>query len=202
MSSALIDNDVLVKPLTSRDLPKVRELHSKILPVQYPASFFLQLLLIPTRACFIAYRRAHPTIPIGFISAAIQQPVSTLKCFTLESQSPEDHPVSSTTPLEPKATLDLNKPRLEILTLGVLPSYQQHGLARRLVQRVVDTLRQSCATNSLDGTLIYANVSTSNTEALKFYERIGMAVSSEVIRGLYRSISYGSKDAYLVVGVM
>ena len=96
---------------------------------------------------------------------------------------------------------DKNFPRLEILTLGVLPPYQKRGLARRLVQRVLDNLRESWNTNLLDGTLVYANVSTCNIEALKFYERMGMVISSEVIRNLYRTLS-GCKDGYVVVGVL
>ncbi|KAF8198003.1 acyl-CoA N-acyltransferase [Pholiota molesta] len=193
-------SEVVIKPLTSHDLPKVRDLHSKLLPVQYPTSFFLQLLLIPTRACFVAYKRAHPNVPIGFISAAIQQPLSTLKCFTTP-KSTEINPNVSTKPRD-RTTIDLSKPRLEILTLGVLPSCQHCGLARKLIRWVVDTLRESCATTSLDGIPIYANVATSNTEAIEFYKHIGLNVSPNIIRNVYRTLSYGSKDAYLVVGVI
>ncbi|KDR75327.1 hypothetical protein GALMADRAFT_249366 [Galerina marginata CBS 339.88] len=189
-------DDILVQPLTSRDLPNVRDLHSKVLPVSYPPSFFLQLLVIPTRTCLIAYKRGHPKQPLGFISAAIQKP-SVLKC--LISGSSEDPPLVSSVPRDS----DLSKPCLEILTLGVLPSYQQRGLARLLVQRMVDNLGGLCAMNSLvDGVLIYANVSTSNTQALTFYKRMGMVISSEVIKNLYRTLSYGSKDAYLVIGIL
>ncbi|KAF9484520.1 acyl-CoA N-acyltransferase, partial [Pholiota conissans] len=193
MSPVCNQSDVLIRPLTSRDLPKVRDLHSKLLPVQYPTSFFLQLLLVPTRACFVAYKMAHPTVPIGFISAAIQQPVSTVRCFSSADVS--------TRALRDKTTLDPSRPRLEILTLGVLPSCQHRGLARRLIQRVADVLRESCASNSVDGIPICANVATNNTEAIEFYKHIGLDVSTNVIRNLYRALSYGSKDAYLVVGV-
>ena len=95
---------------------------------------------------------------------------------------------------------DPAKPCLEILTLGVLPSYQQCGVARLLLLHAVDALRQSCAFNPEDRTVIYANVSTSNTRALKFYERMGMLLSSDIISNLYRTIPSGSRDAYVVVG--
>lgn len=168
-----------------------------MLPVKYPPAFFLQLLLMPTRACYVAYKKSHPNIPIGFISAAIKQPVAALPSF-----APDDAgPIVSARPRD-KAALDLTKTRLEILTLGVLPSHQQRGLARRLVRRVVDALRMSCAANSIDGVPIFANVAVSNTEALKFYKHIGMEVSPCIIRNLYRTLAYGSKDAYLVVGVI
>lgn len=156
---------------------------------------------MPTRACYVAYKKTHPSIPIGFISAAIQQPVAALPSFAPDGTETEDSPFVSAR-LRDKTTLDLTKVRLEILTLGVLPSHQHCGLARRLVRRVVDALRMSCAANSVDGIPIFANVAVSNKEALEFYKRIGLEVSPCIIRNLYRTLSYGSKDAYLVVGVI
>lgn len=158
---------------------------------------------MPTRACYVAYKKTHPSIPIGFISAAIQQPVAALPSFAPDDAGTEteDSPFVSAR-LRDKTTLDLTKARLEILTLGVLPSHQHCGLARRLVRRVVDALRMSCAANSVDGIPIFANVAVSNKEALEFYKRIGLDVSPCIIRNLYRTLSYGSKDAYLVVGVI
>ena len=104
---------------------------------------------------------------------------------------------------ESSRTLDLSKPRLEILTLGVLPAYQHCGLGRRLMQCVVDYFHQSCAGKERScETLVSATVSTSNASALKFYECMGMFISSKVIKNLYRTISHGSRDAYLVVGTL
>ena len=96
----------------------------------------------------------------------------------------------------------LEQPYIEILTLGVLPAYQQRGLARHLIHRVYHHFRDSSnASRDLDaGTLIHANVDTSNVSALSFYERMGMRVSSDVIRNMYRAYSYGCRDGYLVVG--
>ncbi|KAF8813686.1 hypothetical protein BYT27DRAFT_7083888 [Phlegmacium glaucopus] len=186
-------NDILIKHLSSQDIPKVHELHSKLLPVKYPSSFFTQLLVLPTRACFVAYRHGQPDDPIAFISAVRRQPSLTWHNDFVMNLSQDSSPI-----------LDLSgKPYIEILTLGVLPAYQQCGLARRLVQCVVDKLHLSCAgMEPRCRTLISATVSTSNTSALKFYECIGMLVSSKVIRNLYRTISYGSRDAYLVVGIL
>jgi len=74
-----------------------------------------------------------------------------------------------------------------------------------MVEHTIDNFRdsRSCASIMPERTLIHANVATSNLSALRFYESMGMAVSSDVIRNLYRTpISYGSKDAYLVAGVL
>ncbi|PPQ93680.1 hypothetical protein CVT25_012739 [Psilocybe cyanescens] len=164
-------SDILILPLTARELPKVRDLHAKLLPVHYPPSFFLHLLVIPTRACYVAYSHNNP---IGFISAAVHKPMA--RCFI--SDSSEDFPFVSSK-FRDNLTLDLTKPRLEILTLGVLPSFQQRGLARRLVMSIVDGFKESCAMNALNSILIYANVSTTNNRALQFYERMGFLVSSD-----------------------
>lgn len=154
-------------------------LQNYLIPIRYPPSFFLQLLILPSRTCFVAYDKVEPNAPIGFISASTQ-------------------PIS---PDEAKS-LDPQRPRLEILTLGVLPAYQQCGLARLLMRSIVKSFRDSCAGSHLIGeTLIHANVSTSNMSAIKFYEHMGMKISYPIIRNLYRTLSAGSKDAYLVVGV-
>ncbi|KAF8348160.1 acyl-CoA N-acyltransferase [Amanita rubescens] len=149
-----------VRPLTSADLPRVRQLHSTVLPVNYPSAFFLQLLLLPARLCLVAHPRADPHNPVAFVSAAL-------------SNAPT--------------------PRIEILTLGVLPSFQHKGLARRLISSIINSL-------SPDSTLVQANVAASNASALKFYERLGLRISSDIITNLYRTCSHGSKDGYLVAG--
>ena len=204
-------NDILIKTLSSQDIPEVQELHvslvlrsghshiliqshpkAKILPMKYPSSFFTQLLVLPARTCFVAYRRCQPNVPIAFISAVTRQPASRHNDFVMNHLSPDSSRI-----------LDLTKPFLEILTLGVLPAYQHCGLARRLINCVVDDFHQSCAGKERSsGALVSATVSTSNTSALKFYECMGMFISSEVIRNLYRTVSHGSRDAYLVVGTL
>ena len=162
-----------------------------ILPVKYPSSFFTQLLVLPTRTCFVAYKQGHPNVPIAFISAVTRQPASRHNDFAM-NLSPESLRI-----------FDLSKPFLEILTLGVLPAYQHCGLARRLMNCVIDNFHQRYAAGQEPcGTLVSATVSISNTSALKFYECMGMFISSKVIRNLYRTISHGSKDAYLVVGTL
>ena len=162
-----------------------------VLPVKYPSSFFTQLLVLPTRSCFVAYKQSQPNVPIAFISAVTRQPASRHSDFAM-NLSPDSLRI-----------FDLSKPFLEILTLGVLPAYQHCGLARRLIKCVIDNFHQRCAApESCGTTLVSATVSISNTSALKFYECMGMFISSKVIRNLYRTISHGSRDAYLVAGIL
>ena len=167
-----------------------------VLPVKYPSSFFTQLLVLPTRTCLVAYKQGHPNVPIAFISSVTRQPAARHSDFAM-NLSPDSLRI-----------FDLTKPYLEILTLGVLPAYQHCGLARRLLKCVIDNFRPRCAGPDSEspladcGTLVSATVSISNTSALKFYESMGMSISSQVIRNLYRTISHGSRDAYLVAGTL
>lgn len=167
-------------------------LQSAVLPVKYPSSFFLQLLLLPGRLCLVAHSPTDPNDPIAFVSASIQRVNNNL-------QINYPPPSIGANPTKPLPT---NEPRIEILTIGVLPAYQHHGLARHMIKSVVQTLHSSLypSCHSTYGTLISAHVSTSNASAINFYERMGLRVSSEIIRNLYRTSSYGTGDAYIVAG--
>ncbi|KIL68888.1 hypothetical protein M378DRAFT_184760 [Amanita muscaria Koide BX008] len=153
-------DEIAIRPFTSADIKL-----SNVLPIRYPQSFFLQLLLLPARICLVAYPRSDPQNLIGFISAAYS----------------------------PEPPTDAKIPRIEILTLGVAPSYRHRGLARRLIRSIPQHL---CASHSI---FFQANVATSNTSALKFYEQLGFRIASDVITNLYRTTS-SSKDGYLIVG--
>ncbi|KAG5352192.1 hypothetical protein C0989_003273 [Termitomyces sp. Mn162] len=165
--------NIIIKPLTSVDIPKVRALHSALLPVSYPASFFIQLTLQSARVCLVACLPAQPTVPVAFISACLR-----------------DNPRLSRH----------HTPHIEILTLGVLPAYRQQGIARLLVQHVYDYFRQHSTLS--DSSLIHTNVATSNAPALSFYQRIGLTVASGVIPNLYRACPHGSRDGYLLDGTV
>lgn len=182
------------KSLPPYFLPILTLKKSSVLPIKYPTSFFLQLLLLPTHACLVACHPANPNDPVAFISASLQAPRPTHDHLRISSPSDEYQPLLNNNVYK-------ERPHIEILTLGVLPAYQQRGVARLLVRRLYDHFRQS--SNHLhDGTLVHANVATSNSPALSFYERMGMRITSDVIRNLYRTCAYGSRDAYLVVGLI
>ncbi|PFH52045.1 hypothetical protein AMATHDRAFT_79965 [Amanita thiersii Skay4041] len=187
-----LHDDIVVRPITSLDIPTVREIHSDTLPISYPVSFFLQLLVLPARLCLIAHPRSNPANIVGFISAVLQPQTNSDGCL---SSAPPSHP----TTLEAGDLGNrLRVPRIEILTLGVLPAYQQRGLARHLVQCMI----QNLCTATCKAVLLYANVAVSNNKALKFYEHMGLRVSSEVISNLYRTCINGTKDGYLLVGMV
>lgn len=168
---------------------------SSVLPVSYPSSFFQQLLIFPSRICLVAF---YASAPVAFISASMQWPKNHTE-FLNGHACPAEKITSPTRSVHEGRP---EQPHIEILTLGVLPAYQQKGLARHLIHRVCHHFRDSSNTSrDIDaGTLIHANVDTSNVSALTFYERMGMRISSDVIRNMYRAYSYGCRDGYLVVG--
>ncbi|KAG5646816.1 hypothetical protein DXG03_002193 [Asterophora parasitica] len=193
--------DLIIRQLTSADIANVRALHhahrsnasqDTLLPIKYPTSFFLQLTLLRERVCLVAYHPQDPTTPVAFVSAALQQ---NPRVHGLpKSYSLTDGEDDFSDPVVSK-----DAPHIEILTLGVLPAYQQRGVARVLVRRVYDYFSEN--TNApRDDTVVHTNVATSNTSALSFYERMGLKVASGVIRNLYRAVPHGSKDGYLLVG--
>ncbi|KAL0956186.1 hypothetical protein HGRIS_002345 [Hohenbuehelia grisea] len=196
------EDNIALKSLTSADVQPVRALHSALLPVRYPTSFFIHLLVHSSSICLVA-RASTSNAPIAFISAAIQ------------------HNASPSAGLAPNAAHDESTGvHVQILTLGVLPKYRNRGLAQRLVRTAVSRLIDSSVPAGItqvpapppartgapsttrgkpDGALVSAHVSTSNARAIEFYKRIGLAPSLE-IRDLYRGVSSGSRDAHLVVG--
>ncbi|KAJ7928571.1 acyl-CoA N-acyltransferase [Mycena leptocephala] len=141
-----------LSPIRSHQIPAVHAMHTALLPVSYPPSFFLHLLLQPARLCLVAH---HHDDPVAFISAAIHP----------------DH-------------------RIEILTLGVLPPFQQHRLATRLVHAVIDAL----AGRKAAGASVFAQVSASNTAARAFYTRLGM-LPAAAAHDMYRTLPCGSRDS-------
>ncbi|TFK44509.1 acyl-CoA N-acyltransferase [Crucibulum laeve] len=178
-STSLPLNDIIVRPLTSADVPKVIELHAHVLPIRYSRSFFLQLLVLPSRACLVAHKRTQPNNLIAFVSAAMQQPLAVYNHHLIEVQEPTPGAIAGS-PTKSFVHIDPTRPRLEILTLGVLPQYQHLGLARRLIQCVTQKLLGLKPMPIADQTIIYANVSTSNEPALKFYESMGMDLEMHI----------------------
>ncbi|KAJ7124960.1 hypothetical protein C8R44DRAFT_781907 [Mycena epipterygia] len=82
--------------------------------------------------------------------------------------------------------------RIEILTLGVLPTFRKCRLATRLMHAVIDTLAGSTAP------VVFAQVSTTNGPANNFYRHMGLLPGTNVIRDVCGNLPCGSRDAYIV----
>ncbi|TEB37496.1 acyl-CoA N-acyltransferase [Coprinellus micaceus] len=168
-----------IRPLRAHDLPHLKDLHRILLPVRYPPQFFLQLLIVPERSCLVAIDAGNL---VGFVSA------------TLHIPAPADDQLG---------TVRATPPRIELLTLGVAAPYQNAGLATLLVKAIHESLRKRLDKIRPDCTSLVtcAHVATTNAPAIAFYERLGLYVIPDIIRGFYRTAS-GPRDAHLVMGVL
>ncbi|KAF8555677.1 hypothetical protein OG21DRAFT_1410530 [Imleria badia] len=163
-----------LRVMKASDLPHVRTLHRNLLPVSYPAAFFVQLLINPRQLCLVAIDRG--TI-IGFASAAMGPSQDTLADTHAERECSE-----------PRS--EIPRSQLTLLTLGVLPAYQRRGIGRCLVHGVVQRLEASCAAaaqpyhpassdhvpdqDNKIAVLVQVQVAQSNSAGKCFYTHLGM----------------------------
>ncbi|KII92022.1 hypothetical protein PLICRDRAFT_458231 [Plicaturopsis crispa FD-325 SS-3] len=179
-STSSVDCPILPRSLTSADIPKVRELHSKVLPQTYPASFFRQFLYHSDRVCLLISHSqprypCHPHRPpvLAFITAAI----------THRSYSGSE-------------------PRIEILTLGVDPTYRRQGLAGLLVGAVIQEAQMRVgmfadSKGESQGIMLAACTPSSNIAARQFYARLGLKIEA-VVHRLYHTLGDGVSLAGMV----
>lgn len=193
----LLPDGIGIRMMKSSDMPQVRALHTKLLPITYPTAFFVQLLVQPQHMCLIA---TYDGNVIAFASATMETRHSTPG--PLGSAKDQDRPPTGGGAL-----------RVTLLTLGVSLEFQRQGIARRLVHEVVQRLRMSCGvpchesppapslseSNSTDAVILCAEVARDNSSGQSFYSHLGMQRQLEVDK----QCGFGSKaHTCMVVGVM
>lgn len=168
-----------------------------LLPVSYPAAFFIQLLVSPQRLCLVA--TDHGAI-IGFASA-------TMGLL---------HPWRDTAPDWEcsESSSDIPRSHVTLLTLGVLPAYQRRGIGRSLVHGVVQRLEASCtaqpnyslSSNQISNqdnkiaVLVQVQVAQSNSAGKRFYTHLGM-MDQQSCDNLRLHVGLGSRTS-VMAGVM
>lgn len=192
----LLPDGIGIRMMRSSDMPQVRALHTKLLPVAYPTAFFVQLLVQPQHMCLIA---TYDCNVVAFASATMETRHSTPG--PLGSARDQDRPTGG------------GALRVTLLTLGVSPEFQRQGIARRLVHEVVQRLRMSCeapchesppapslsGSDSTDAVIICAEVARDNSSGQSFYSHLGMQRQLE----MDKQCGFGSKaHTCMVVGVM
>ncbi|KAF9070880.1 acyl-CoA N-acyltransferase [Rhodocollybia butyracea] len=63
-------SDLVIRPLVSADVAQLQNLHAKLLPVTYPSSFFLHLLIRDSHSCVVAL---HCSEPVAWVSASFHR---------------------------------------------------------------------------------------------------------------------------------
>lgn len=76
--------------------------------------------------------------------------------------------------------------KIYIMTIGVLKTYQKHGIGTKLIEHVIE--------QSNDCDLIYLHVHVDNIEAQQFYEKKGFT-KGDLVPGYYKSLEKG--DAFI-----
>lgn len=149
-----------------------------LLPVSYPAAFFIQLLVNPRRLCLVA---TEGGAIVGFASAA---------SGLLQPGSVGGH-MQHDTHTDSESRPDIPRSHVTLLTLGVLPTYQRRGIGRSLVHGVIQRLEGSCSTaapqpyhhtstshipdqDNKVAVLVQVQVAPSNSVGKCFYTHLGM----------------------------
>ena len=71
-----------------------------------------------------------------------------------------------------------NSKRLYILTLGCLPTRRKHGVGTKLINHIIEKITEWDQSNQISS--VFLHVQTNNEEAIKFYEKFGFNVVTEV----------------------
>jgi ribosomal protein S18 acetylase RimI-like enzyme len=194
--TVLLPDGVGIRMMRSSDMSQVRALHTKLLPIAYPTTFFVQLLVQPQHMCLVA---TYDGKVIAFASATIETRRSTPG--PLGSTADQDRPIGG------------GALRVTLLTLGVSPEFRRQGIARRLVHEVVQRLRSSCGapchksphasslseSDSTDAVILCAEVARNNSSGQSFYSHLGMQRQLEADK----QSGFGSKaHTCTVLGVM
>ncbi|KAG2118475.1 acyl-CoA N-acyltransferase [Suillus clintonianus] len=184
----VLPDGIGIRMMRASDMPQVRALHTKLLPIAYPTAFFVQLLVQPQHMCVIA---TYDGNVVAFASALMETRHSTPGA--LGSCGVQDRPSGG------------GALRVTLLTLGVSPEFQRQGIARRLVHEVVQRLRSSCGvpspchetspapslseSESTDAVILRAEVARNNSSGQSFYYHLGMKRQAEA----EKQSSFGSK---------
>ncbi|XP_037080559.1 N-alpha-acetyltransferase 60-like [Pollicipes pollicipes] len=137
------------RSLTPADIDTVRKLCKEWFPVEYPDSWFRDIC---TNSRFYTRVATYQTTIIGFI-------VAEVKIYALLTK-------------EERSMLAASFPRRTqmayILSLGVSAEYRRRGVASQLLGLLLNELRTA---EHADCRAVYLHVLTSNSSALRFYER-------------------------------
>lgn len=166
---------VQLRFLSPDDLEEVKNLCTEWFPIEYPDNWYRD---VTSNEKFFSLAAIYDRKIIGLIIAEIKAHVNCKQ---------EDHNILS--PHFPIATQVAY-----ILSLGVVQNYRRNGIASLLLENLISYLT---AADESWCKAIYLHVLTSNSSAIRFYERRSFQMHSYL--PYYYSIQGKHKDGYLYV---
>eukprot|EP00250_Pteridium_aquilinum_P003063 c13397_g1_i1 orf=831-1742(-) len=171
--------EISYRPIRPSDLDVIRELHEALFPVKYETEFFLNVVhghgIISWAAVDTSRAGLLRDEIIGFVTTRV---VSTEEVDTTGMLGYE----------LAKAERDL----VYILTLGVIKSYRNNGIASSLIHKVLDY-----ASTIPTCRAVYLHVISYNVKAISFYEKNSFRCLQK-LQNFYL-ISEHHYDAYLYI---
>uniref|UniRef100_A0A7S4GLE3 N-acetyltransferase domain-containing protein n=1 Tax=Oxyrrhis marina TaxID=2969 RepID=A0A7S4GLE3_OXYMA len=92
-----------------------------------------------------------------------------------------------------RVEIEDGRPRLYVMTLGVLEPYRRMGIASQLIRDIVAKVEQEKEKSKISEIVLH--MQTSNTPGLQFYERHGFE-NAKLVPNYYQKID--PPDAYLL----
>lgn len=204
-------DELIVRPLTSADIPNVRALHvcpSSTTTIHRLIIMIIMIIMILQAELAPSYPPLRPTFFHQFLTS------QTHLCLIATLPS-SDKPVACIATALHVLTSDLTSrtappPPVEVhvLALGVLPAYRRHGLATRLLSTAASSLRVLAANapqvpTSLrlkqHPTRVCADVARTDGNARAFWNHVGMHEQEAASRREAWSIG-GWRDVISVSG--
>ncbi|KAI0258211.1 acyl-CoA N-acyltransferase [Gloeopeniophorella convolvens] len=161
-ASRPIDDQFIIRPLTSADIQNIRALHAELAPSSptLNPTFFHQLLTHPTRLCLIATLPSSSK-PVACIAVALHVRTSDLSSASAQLPPVEVH----------------------VLALGVRPEFRRQGIARRLLHDAATSLRAlavnaphipSALVGASTETRVSVDVARADGSTRAFWKHVGM----------------------------
>ncbi|KAG8680239.1 hypothetical protein FRC08_016447 [Ceratobasidium sp. 394] len=148
---------VMYRPMTSADVPRVKEMHHDFLKTSATVAHIRQQLSHSHRRVFVAFIPNKDSLIIGFSAAHITFHGPHLP------------------------------PEISINAIGVDPLYRSHGVGENLIRAVTSSLLMSSTNQGkgpADGSALVQVELRARNKAISYFERLGWEREGEVRKGI------------------
>lgn len=165
-----LPSQVQIHPITPDTVKSYRRLITLLLPIRYPDKFYKESVANTSRSALarVALWDDTPTSSTSLSrKLANSRVVGGIQCRL------EDIPSGPPGEFQ-----------LYIQTIALLSPFRQLGIATCLLDNIIASIVEHCDRT----TAIYAHVWEANFEALKWYERRGFTVETDIVKDYYRRL--------------